>query len=269
MKKATNILAAVLVALATTASASSGEAAVKKMIKAHGGFEKWANAPAVQFTHILSVPGDPDVWESIETIEQGRRRAYLDWPRDEAFMAYDGERTWSTNWKRLNPPSFMIHVAYYFLNLPWLTQDDGVILSEVGKGKLPDDDREYLTVKMTFKPGVGITPDDYYTIYIDPKTNRMKATEFVVTHAAMLDIFNVPPEVTAIGPLYHVYEDYGTFDGLVIPTKYTTYRPDGKKYGNHIVKDISFDVKFDTSKLEMPADAVIDTSDAKNRASAN
>ncbi len=266
--KLLKIAATGLLALATAASASTGDKAVREMIEAHGGWEKWASSPAVQFRHTLSVPGDPDVWESFETIEQGQRRAYLDWPRDEAFIAFDGEKTWSTNWKRLNPPSFMVHVAYYFLNLPWLTQDDGVRLSDAGTGKLPGDDRQYVTVKMTFEEGVGNTPDDYYTIYIDPETHRMKGAEFVVTHAVMLDLFNVPPEVKALGPLYHVYEEYGTFNGLVIPTAYTTYRPDGKPYGNHTVEDIRFDVRFDVSKLAMPDNAVIDTSDPKNRASA-
>lgn len=270
MKRTLVTLAAIgILAITGTASGSTGDEVVKKMIEAHGGWAKWDAAPAVQFRHVLVAPSDPDdAWVSVETIEQGRRRAYLDWPRDGAFIAFDGTRTWSTNWKRGNPPSFMVHLAYYFLNLPWLTQDDGVHLSDVGKGRIPGDDREYLTVKMTFGAGVGETPDDYYTIYIDPETYRMRATEFIVTHAAVLDLFKAPPEVKFIGPLIHVYEDYGTFDGLLIPTKYSTYAPNGQVYGNHTVEDISFRVEFDASKVQMPENGVIDTSDPKKRASA-
>ena len=116
------------------------------------------------------------------------------------------------------------------------------------KADTDGDDREYITVKMTFEAGVGETPDDYYTIYIDPETNRMRATEFVVTHAAMLDLFKAPPEAKFIGPLIHVYEEYGTYDGLVIPTRYTTYTPNGRQYGNHTVEDISFSVRCDPAQ---------------------
>ena len=84
----------------------------------------------------------------------------------------------------------------------------------------------------------------------------------------VLDLFQAPPDARFIGPLVHVYEQYETFDGLVIPTKYSTYAPDGQIYGRHTVKDVSFTVPFDASKVVMPDNAVVDTSDPDKRASA-
>ena len=264
------IAASVCVIFATSLSATNADEVVMKMIDAHGGFDRWEKAEAVQFRHFLWVGDDPDIWESLETVEQGRRRAYQDWPRDEARVGFDGEKTWSTNWKRGNPPSFMVHLSYYFLNLPWLTQDEGVKLTLDENATLPGgDEKEYITVTMTFDAGVGDTPDDYYKIFIDPDTYQMKATEFVVTHAAVLDLFNVPADVKFLGPITHVYGDLGTFDGLVIPTTYTSYAPNGDVYGNHRVEDISFSVKFEESMAQIPEGAIIDTSDAKKRASAD
>ena len=203
-------------------------------------------------------PDDP--WVSVETTQQGSRRTYQDWPLDEASIVYDGTSVWSVDWKRDNPPKFMVNLTYYFLNLPWLTQDDGVVLEGPGEGKLPKDDKTYITIRMTFEPGVGDTPDDYYLIFIDPDTYLMRGAEFIVTYGAMLDLFNMPEDVTFLGPMIKVFETYDTVDGLKIPTTYKTYTPDGTIYGDHTVEDISFTKVFDEARMKMPGGAVIDTS---------
>jgi hypothetical protein len=240
---------------------------VWKLIDAHGGMEKWRAAPTVSYEHKLVAPQEPDdPWLSHELTDQRTRREYQEWPLDEATICFDGDKTWSVNWQRLNPPKFMVNLSYYFLNLPWITQDPGVILDGPGTGKIPEDDTEYITVKMTFEAGTGESPDDYYVIYIDPETYRMKATEYIVTYGAMLDLFNAPPEMKFIGPLYHVYEDYVTVGGLVMPSKYRTYDPTGNVYGHHTVSNYAFDKPFDESKMKMPDGAKIDTSSNKRKA---
>ena len=45
-------------------------------------------------------------------------------------LAWDGRRAWSENWNAPYPPRFMALLNYYFLNLPWLTSDPGVILGD-------------------------------------------------------------------------------------------------------------------------------------------
>ena len=242
----------------------------ERMIAAHGGMAKWKAAPTVSFTHIMFQPGLPEGndpwWIHLETVEQGQRRTYQDWPLDNAQLVNDGKTVWTTNWNKDNPPRFMSGLTYYFLNLPWLTQDPGVILTGPGKGKLPDNDKEFLTLRMTYEGPAGDTPDDYYVIYIDPETYRMAGTEYVVTYATMLDLFKLPPEAKFLGPIYHVFDDFTTVDGLTLPSRYHTHGPDGKViYGEHTVLDISFEKPFDESRLEMPEGAVIDTSDPKKR----
>jgi hypothetical protein len=239
---------------------------IGKLIDAHGGMDKWRATRTVSFEHKLVSPQEPDdPWVSREITDQRTRREYQEWPLDEAVICFDGENTWSMNWKRLNPPKFMVNLAYYFLNLPWITQDPGVILEGPGTGTLPADDTEYITIKMTFEAGTGESPDDYYVIYIDPETHLMKATEYIVTYGAMLDLFKVPAEVTFLGPLYHVYDDYTTVDGLVMPSKYRTYDPAGNVYGHHTVSNYAFDKPFDDSKMKMPEGAKIDTSSNKRK----
>ena len=244
-----------------TASADEAHMVAKKMIEAHGGMEKWSQAPTVSFKHTMIAPQQPDdPWTSIDVTEQGSRRTYQDWPLDEATIVFDGKETWSTDWKRLNPPKFMVNMAYYFLNLPWITQDDGVVLGDFGEGKLPHDDKAYITIRMTFEAGVGDAPDDYYVIYIDPDTHLMRGCEYIVTYGAMLDLFNMPPDVKFLGPLVKVFDDYEKVDGLMVPMTYKTYTPNGQMYGDHSVENVSFKQPFDEARMKKPNNAVIDTS---------
>ena len=172
--------------------AHSEKGVVARMIEAHGGLEKWRSAPTVSFEDTLQPPEGPPLTSRV-SVEQRSRRAYLDFPEMGARMAWDGEKAWSENWQGPFPPRFYALLSYYFLNLPWLAADPGVNLSEPGTGKLWDDPTEYITVKMTFEPGVGDTPDDYYILYIDPDSYRLRAAELRVTYADIL-----PPEVDAI-----------------------------------------------------------------------
>ncbi|MEK7316096.1 MAG: hypothetical protein AAB011_07955 [Candidatus Eisenbacteria bacterium] len=268
-------LSAITALIASTAAANDEcpplnaspetRAVICRMLAAHGDMARWRAAPSVEFHHVMRIPDSPEVWNSWETTEQGRRRTYQEWPLDKARIAYDGARTWSANWQKGNPPSFMVNTVYYFLNLPWIVFDPGVRLGAPGAGTLPGDPVSYTTVKMTVDPGVGATSNDYYTIYIDPKTGLMKATEYIVTHAALLDVFGLPPDRTFLGPFIHVYDSYMKVDGLAIPSSYRTFNPEGKVYGLHEVKEFSLSKAFDEKRLEMPADGKVDTSDPKRR----
>ncbi|MEO1052693.1 MAG: hypothetical protein AAFX87_18815 [Bacteroidota bacterium] len=244
---------------------------IEKMIVAHGGYEKWAKAPSVRYEHEFEntfAPQQPH-WISYETIEPRSRYVYSEWPWPEkptASMAFDGEKTWTKDWSLPNGAKFMQHISFYFLFLPWLTQDDGVVLGEPGKGKLPHDDKEYITVRMSFKPGTGDTPDDYYILYIDPETYVLKGNQYIVTWGPLMDAFKMPADVKFIGPFYKVYDEYTKVEGLTVPTRYGTYLAnDGRKYGDHWARDFSFSEPFDMDKLKMPENAVIDNSTAARK----
>jgi len=236
-----------------------------KMIEAHGGMERWEKSSIIHFNQSMVAPGQDDPWVSVETIEQGDRRVYQEWPLDGARIVYDGTEVWSTGWIRANPPKFMVHLAYYFICLPWLTQDPGVNLEYTGMGKFPTAEKDYHQLRMTFDAGVGDSPDDYYVIFIDPESYRMIGTEFVVTYGAMLDLFNLPPDKTFLGPLFKVYEDYTEVDDMVLPKRYKTYTPDGTMYGDHLVSNYRFDGVFDEVLMRKPAGAVVDRSSNKRK----
>jgi hypothetical protein len=225
-------------------------------IAAHGGMEKWTSAPTVSFEAEMIPAGQTGGMVSRVTVEQGRRRAYHEVPALSARMAWDGENAWSENWKLPFPPRFAALLHYYFANLPWLTRDTGVRLASEGTAKLPGDSADYLTVRMTFDEGVGDSPRDSFLLFVEPRTRRLRAVEYVSTHPAVL-----PKGVSSFPPNLLLYEEHATVNGLVVPTRYEFFRKDG-----HVplfsvrLRDWSFSRPFDASRLEMPAGGVVNQS---------
>jgi hypothetical protein len=249
----------VLISLATpfplVAQTKTSRDVVAAMITAHGGMEKWRSAPTVSFEDHCKQTGAPQPMVSQVTVEQGRRRAYLDFPELKARITWDGKEAWSENWKVPVPPRFLASLNYYFLNLPWLAMDRGVKLGNPGKRKLWNDSTEYITVKMTFDAGVGDTPEDYYLLYIDPKSNRLKASEYIVTYASIL-----PPGTKATPANTAIFEDFGTVEGLVVPTRYTIYDNNHSVIVTCEIRNWSFKKPFDAARMTKPPGAVIDNS---------
>jgi hypothetical protein len=237
-----------------TAPPETGSDVVAKMIAAHGGLEKWRSAPTVSFQDTFSYAGEAPPRTSRVVVDQQARRAHLDFPETGARISWDGEKVWSEKWQAPVPPRFLALLSYYFLNLPWLAADPGVRLSEPGRGKRWDMPTEYITVKMTFEPGVGDTPDDYYLLFIDPESYQLRASEYTVTYADIL-----PPGVEELKDVI-VYEDFTTVNGLVVPARAPIYEEDQSLVGTFEWREVSFSEPFDESRMEMPAGAVVDTS---------
>lgn len=235
-------------------SSVAGEEVIDSMIAAHGGLEAWRTKPTVSFTDWFGRPGS-EATPSRVSVEQSRRRAYIDFPGTEMRLAWDGDQAWSENWQAPYPPRFLALLNYYFLNLPWMARDPGVVLAEPGTAMLWDDPKEYLTVRMTFDAGVGDTPDDYYVLYVDSESHRLKATEYAVTYQALL-----PEGVEAGNPHILVYDEWIEVDGLLVPARYTIYELDQKVFGTCKIEDWSFTEPFDEARMTMPEGAVVDES---------
>jgi hypothetical protein len=246
---------------ATYASPKTQET-IAKMVEAHGGLAGWNSAPTVSFDSHLKVNfgGDNwvDYWESV-TVDQRTRRVYCELKNADGTsgrIAYDGETAWSAgNLQGVAraPARFTAWRNYYLFNIPWLTQDAGVVLGEVTTGTLPNDNKEYVVVPMTFEPGTGDTPRDTYTLYIDPDTFGLKAAEYGMTYKSML------PEGTESMPRsVFVWDERETVNGLGVLSKYTVYWQDGTTAVTGEVSNWAFDKPFDPSRLSMPADGTVD-----------
>ncbi|MFY0686275.1 MAG: hypothetical protein JXQ90_03870 [Cyclobacteriaceae bacterium] len=243
---------------------------VRKMIEAHGGYDKWAKAKTFSFDNIMfskSLPGSP-FWISKVTVDQKTRRVYQEWPLHQSKMGYDGEQTWATNWGVGNPPKFEALFFYYFLNLPWLTQDDNVVLGEVNKMHHEVFGKEVYVIDMSFaaKPAVGKTTNDQYQLFIDAESHLLLGYNYTIGYGYMLDLFGLPAGQEVFGPMFRVNDAFVEIDGLIYPNRMHTGNANmTQEYGNHAIINYSMKEPFDEQKVKKPEVAKLDmTSDKRS-----
>ncbi|WP_223789145.1 hypothetical protein [Marinicella meishanensis] len=239
---------------------------IEAMVTAHGGLEKWRAAPAISFDAIMhnNYHGKNELawWVARETFDQQTKQVHQDWYMNDAEIAFDGTTVWSRNWQKANPPTAMLYFFYYFVNLPWLTQEDGVVLSAVNEFAWPGHGgKTYHEVKMTFKtkPTIGKSDLDYFVLYIDPATHLLAGYQYAVGNKALLKSLGQPPERELFGPLWRLITKHQTVDGLVFPAAFRTMpEADERIVGNHIITHVDVRTPLDPSKLIQPAGAKVD-----------
>ena len=237
---------------------------IEAMVDAHGGIERWREAPAIRFDNVMhnNYHGKTEFawWVAHEVIDQETRRVWQEWPMDDAGIGFDGEQVWSVNWNRGNPSAFMVHFFYYFVNLPWLTQDEGVILSEVSRFQWPGIDVELYEIRMTFDgaPTVGKSARDYFVLYIHPETWRLIGYQYGSGYKPLVDMMNMPEGQDVFGPMWRIITQYEEVDGLLFPSAFRTMpEADERIVGNHVILNIDISTPFETDRAEMPATATV------------
>lgn len=248
---------------------------IEQLIESHGGWDKWATAPSIRYDNVFyntspSASQNP-WWVSTEIIEQkGERRNdqrafqeyHLGGSKGSFQMAHDGENVWaSENWGIGNYPKFMTYFFYYFLNLPWLTQDNNVMLSVPEMATY--NEQEVAKIKMTFKedPSIGKVNKDSFVLYISQETGRLIAYEYSMGFGAQLDIMGLPKSAETLGPVFRHIDEYVSIDGLFFPARmHTTNMDQSNTYGHHALLNYSINERFDLNKVKMPAKAVVDES---------
>ena len=246
------------------ASAKTKEV-IKKMIEAHGGYQKWADLQTMSFSttmHSESL-GLLRFWVSDQTFGMKTKRNYQDWPLVGSQLSYDGEEVWTVDWRVGNPPGHQHSVFFYYVNLPWLTQDENVILGETDLIEHEAFDNKVYKVKMSFKerPIIGKSQMDTYTLYIDSENYLLTGYEYTIAYGPLLDIMNVPKDQPFFGPVLRKNNYIGEIDGLKFALLFTTHDADyTQQYGDHAVYNIQLNGEFDESRMVKPANAVVDPS---------
>ena len=238
---------------------------IEKMIKSHGGYEKWKNLKTLTFTsnmHSKSL-GFLRFWVKTQTIDMKTRRSYQDWPLIGSKLSFDGKEAWTTDWRVGNPPNHQHSVFYYYVNLPWLTQDDNVILGESVKIKHPSFKNEVYKIKMSFteSPTLGKSKNDTYTLFIDSKTFILNGYEYTVGYGPLLDILKLPKDKKFFGPVLRINSYTADVKGLKFPILMTTNSLDLKQlYGDHAIYNYRLDEKFDEKRMIKTSKSIVDTS---------
>lgn len=243
---------------------------IEKMIQAHGGYDAWKNLKTLTFSSAMHSEslGFLRFWIKTQTVDMKTRRSYQDWPLVGSQIAYDGEKTWSVNWRLGNPPNHQHSVYYYYVNLPWLTQDKNVQLGSVEKIKHPAFKTEVYKIPMSFteSPILGKSDKDTYVLYINAENYILDGYEYTVGYGPLLDLLNVPKDKAVFGPVLRLIIYTGEVKGLKFPMLMTTNSLDLKQqYGDHAIYSFEFNKPFDESRMTMPENAVIDTSTDKRQ----
>ena len=238
---------------------------IEKMIAAHGGFDQWKSIETLSFTNSMYSEslGFVRFWVADQTIDMSTRRSYQDWPLFGSQITFDGKEVWTTNWRSGNPPNHQHSVYYYYVNLPWLTQDDNVILGDVTKIKHGAFENEVYKIKMSFtsSPTIGKSKKDSFTLYIDSETYILNGYEYTVSYGPLLDILNVSKSQDFYGPMLRINTYTGDIKGLKFPMLMTTKSPDLKQqYGDHAIYDYKINGEFDEQRMVKPDNAIVDTS---------
>jgi hypothetical protein len=242
---------------------NEGGRRVLRAIEAHGGLEAWYRAPTSSYTWEYANKEIDVRFESFLVVDNRTRRAYHDLlatgtyddarPVDARF-AWTGERAWIAPDSIETPnPRFWALSGFYFQQIPFVLADPGLNYEA-----LPDDTIDgapHDMVQVTFDRGVGDSPGDTYTLYLDKGSGRVDAIRYTVSFGRDVEPGADLPET------FFDYEDYVTVDGLTVPTRFEGYsysetEGPGDTLRNEAVADsISYRRPFEASELEPPATA--------------
>jgi len=125
----------------------------------------------------------------------------------------------------------------YFLGQPFILDGEGVNLELLPKKIYREKNND--VVKVTFDPGTGDAPDDYYILYFDVDTHRLSVIRYIVSYPAYFKKGEHLPEK------FMDLSEYKTINGITLPTYYKTHwLAEGEQPGEYITKIEVSDIEF-------------------------
>ena len=189
---------------------------VAEIEQAHG-LERWRAEEAIR-TEIVVEFGGKKTLDGILTFLTDGTKSRIDL-KGGTQLVFDGEKAWvSPDSATFKQARFHLLTWPYFLAVPFKLRDGGVRVGWMGDLPLGEG-KHYPALRVTFAPGTGDAPRDWYILYRDGETNRLKAMAYIVTYGkAASDKPEDPHAIT-----YDDYRNVGAGDGVVIPTRWTFY----------------------------------------------
>ena len=157
-------------------------AQIEKSVEAHGGLSKWQSFGTVEYDLAYQRPKgekrDHQVFNLHTRDGLITSDAYtLGASQGEVWIKPNAEAMGGT------PPRFYMWTPFYFFGMPFVFADPGVKLETLGKKEFQG--QKYDAIKITFKAGIGDSPEDYYIAYVDPASGQLKLSVYVVTYSSI------------------------------------------------------------------------------------
>lgn len=190
---------------------------VWESIEAHGGLANYYAAGPLHFRFNYA-PLEGDARDTYQIVDTWSSRV-VQWPagNEEQTFGFDGDNAWETtdHGELGYNARFWSLTPYYFIALPFVLADPGVVLEDLGQASL--DGQDYYVVKATFEPGTGDAPDDYYVLYIHHEEHRVDAIRYVVGYPGYTAEGEHGPE------RFMTYENHQDVEGLLFATHHRTF----------------------------------------------
>lgn len=132
---------------------------------------------------------------------------------DGTVAIWDGSTAWVSPASATFPRArFHVLTWPYFLSAFTKLTDPGTYLEPLGEKELQGE--TYTAAKLTFGPGIGDTPEDWYVLYRDDATDRLHAMAYVVTYGKSLEEAEAEPHAIT-------YDRFEDVEGAQIPVEWT------------------------------------------------
>jgi hypothetical protein len=172
----------------------------------------------------------------------------------DTVAVFDGSTAWvAPDSAALPRARFHLLTWPYFAAAPHKLRDPGTRLEE--RGEMPVQhaavaDTAMPAARLTFDPGTGDSPDDWYMLYRDPQSGRLAAMGYVVTYGHATAEEATPHAVT--------YGGYQDVEGVPVPTEWTFYNwseargPHGEPIGQVLLQNPRFTTPPDSAFTRPP-----------------
>jgi len=244
-----------LILLFVAATVSQTRAQLDPCIEAYGGKSVWDDQGTVSYDADFNFGGDK--LRDHQLFDLKSRDGLIKGEKYE--LGSEGKQVWiKPDAKALGNLSARLYLrtTFYFFGMPFVFADPGAIVTPTDPQTF--EGRSYDTVKVTYKPGSGETPKDYYILYIDPDTKRLKLVRYIVTYFAQREgkpIENLPEQAI-------VFDSVQRAGDLWVPKETSFYKWEDGKLGPEKLGSITYsNVKFsaerpDPNQFKQPPDAV-------------
>lgn len=234
-------------------------AQLEQPLKSHGGLEQFRQFGAAEYDLRNCPFGKNGEVNDHHLIDLKSRKILI--TGSDYKLGFDGKDVWFVpkDPPLGVPPRFYVSTPFYFFGMPFLFADHGTVQTSLGGKSL--NGKSYDVVKITYKAGVGDTPEDYYIAYFDSKTHLLHLALYIVTYP----MFREGKSVKDLELHSIVFDEWQKVSGLMVPKKVTfhAWKNDqlGKSYGSCNYERVSFRQETPDSKHFMKPDgAIIDES---------
>ncbi|MEQ9402086.1 MAG: DUF6503 family protein [Cyclobacteriaceae bacterium] len=197
-----------------------------KIFEAHGGFQKWASMKQLSYTK---------GGESTITNLSNRKIRLVS---EKQTIGFDGENVWITpDSVDAGRARFYHNLYFYFYAMPFVVGDPGAFYKDVDPRKIKGEPLN--GIKVSYGESVGDSPEDFYIIWYDPETYKMKWLMYTVTFRS--------GEANENYRLIK-YDQWAEFEGLLLPTTIQWH-----EYKDGIEGEMSNEVVFENIALSTEA----------------